>query len=178
MAGYNWNKILNSLPEAHLLQSAQWSEVKGQFGWQPFYLVWQGHGSDLELIVSRDGDLKIKNPAAAALVLERKDISLANNFFQNETIGDRLPLAHNPAVNAGHSGRGVFCIVMGGNGQRRQGAADICWQVGEGGQLWFGRDAAFLDVVQPLLYDFDVGVILSIVQPLFFAGGIIWNNYG
>ena len=72
MAGYNWNKILNSLPEAHLLQSAQWAEVKGQFGWQPFYLVWQGHGSDLELIVSTDGDLKIKNPAAAALVLERR----------------------------------------------------------------------------------------------------------
>ena len=55
-----------------MLQSAQWAEVKGKFGWQPFYLVWQGNGGDLELIVSTDGDLKLKNPAAAALVLERK----------------------------------------------------------------------------------------------------------
>ena len=72
MTGYNWNKILNSLPEAHLLQSAQWAEVKGQFGWQPFFLVWQGQEDDLELLVSTDGDLAIKNPAAAALILERK----------------------------------------------------------------------------------------------------------
>lgn len=69
---HNWNKILNSLPEAHLLQSAQWAEVKGQYGWQPFFLVWQGGGGDLELIVRTDGNFKIKNPAAAALVLERK----------------------------------------------------------------------------------------------------------
>ena len=72
MAGNNWNIILNSLPEAHLLQSAQWAEVKGQYGWQPFFLVWQGGGGDLELTVRTDGDFKIVNPAAAALVLERK----------------------------------------------------------------------------------------------------------
>jgi lipid II:glycine glycyltransferase (peptidoglycan interpeptide bridge formation enzyme) len=68
----NWNKILNSFPEAHLLQSAQWAGVKGQFGWQPYFLIWQQHGSDLELIVITEDDLKVKNPAAAALVLERK----------------------------------------------------------------------------------------------------------
>ncbi len=69
---HNWNKNLNSLPEAHLLQSAQWAEVKGQYGWQPFFLVWQGGGGDLELTVRTDGDFKIINPTAAALVLERK----------------------------------------------------------------------------------------------------------
>ncbi len=72
MTGNNWNKILNSIPGAHLLQSAQWAEVKGQFGWQPFFLVWQGTGDDLELILRKDGDIKIKKPDAAALVLERK----------------------------------------------------------------------------------------------------------
>jgi len=72
MAEYNWNKILNSFPEAHLLQSAQWAEVKGQYGWQPFFLVWHRGGGDLELTVRTDGDIKIKNPTAAALVLERK----------------------------------------------------------------------------------------------------------
>lgn len=68
----NWNKILNSFPEAHLLQSAQWGGVKVQFGWKPFFLIWQQHGSDLELIVITEDDLKVKNPAAAALVLERQ----------------------------------------------------------------------------------------------------------
>jgi lipid II:glycine glycyltransferase (peptidoglycan interpeptide bridge formation enzyme) len=72
MTGHNWNKILNSLPDAHLLQSAQWAGVKGQFGWQPYFLIWQQHESDLELIVITEGDLKVRNPAAAALVLERK----------------------------------------------------------------------------------------------------------
>ncbi|MCK4490062.1 MAG: peptidoglycan bridge formation glycyltransferase FemA/FemB family protein, partial [Anaerolineales bacterium] len=60
------------MPEAHLLQSAQWAELKGHYGWQPFFLVWQGLGGDLELTVRTDGDHKIKNPVAAALVLERK----------------------------------------------------------------------------------------------------------
>ena len=68
----NWNVILSSLPDPHLLQSAQWAEVKNQFGWQPFFLVWQESGGDLELIENPQNELPVRNPAAAALVLERK----------------------------------------------------------------------------------------------------------
>jgi len=68
----NWNEILNSLPGAHLLQSAQWAEVKEHFGWKPFYLVWHFQSADLELTLNTTGEFQVENPAAAALVLERK----------------------------------------------------------------------------------------------------------
>jgi len=72
MNSKNWNEILNSLPGAHLLQSAQWAEVKEHFGWKPFYLVWHVQSADLELTVNTTGVFQVENPAAAALVLERK----------------------------------------------------------------------------------------------------------
>ena len=72
MNGKNWNVILSSLPVPHLLQSAQWAEVKSQFGWQPYYLVWQENSGNLEMIENPQGDLPVTNPAAAALILERK----------------------------------------------------------------------------------------------------------
>ncbi len=67
-----WNKTLCSLPGSHLLQSSQWAEVKTRFGWQPYYLVWDQSGNDLEMKVVSEDELRGKNPVAAALVLERK----------------------------------------------------------------------------------------------------------
>ena len=71
MDSKNWNDILNSLPGAHLLQSAQWAEVKEHFGWKPFYLIWHYQSNNLELIVNRTGEFQVENPAAAALILEK-----------------------------------------------------------------------------------------------------------
>lgn len=50
-----WNEIITGLPVPHLLQSWEWGQVKSQFGWQPFYKVWEEAGQ----------------VTAAALVLER-----------------------------------------------------------------------------------------------------------
>ena len=72
MTGTSWNKIISSFPDHHLLQSAEWAEVKKKFGWEPYYLVWQKNQEVLELTTSRSGVLKISNPAAAALILERQ----------------------------------------------------------------------------------------------------------
>ena len=72
MDSKSWNEILKSLPEAHLLQSAQWAEVKEHFGWKPFYLIWHVQSADLELNVNTTGEFQVENPAAAALALERK----------------------------------------------------------------------------------------------------------
>ena len=52
----SWNTLLASLPEAHILQSWQWAQVKARFGWSPRPTVWH----------DRQG-----NVAAAAMVLER-----------------------------------------------------------------------------------------------------------
>jgi lipid II:glycine glycyltransferase (peptidoglycan interpeptide bridge formation enzyme) len=72
MASQAWNRTIISLPDPHILQTAQWAELKSRFGWRPFYLVWRRNGGGIELTISRSGDLYIKNVAAAALVLERK----------------------------------------------------------------------------------------------------------
>src|SRR3989337_4359479 len=53
----SWNTLLASLPEAHILQSWQWAQVKARFGWSPRPTVWH----------DRQG-----NVAAAAMVLERR----------------------------------------------------------------------------------------------------------
>ncbi len=67
-----WNQILGSFSESHLLQSSQWAEVKTRFGWQPFYLVWDQSGNDLEFKVHSEEESRGKNTVAAALILERK----------------------------------------------------------------------------------------------------------
>jgi len=58
-----WNQTLGSF---------QWAEVKTRFGWQPFYLVWDQSGNDLEFKVHSEEESRGKNTVAAALILERK----------------------------------------------------------------------------------------------------------
>ena len=36
-----WNRMIETLPGAHALQTWQWAEVKSKFGWEPFPLVWR-----------------------------------------------------------------------------------------------------------------------------------------
>ncbi len=36
-----WNRIINQLPNPHLLQTWEWSQVKAKYGWQPLPFVWQ-----------------------------------------------------------------------------------------------------------------------------------------
>ncbi len=33
-----WKQTLGQFPEAHLLQSAEWGELKSDFGWKPVWL--------------------------------------------------------------------------------------------------------------------------------------------
>jgi lipid II:glycine glycyltransferase (peptidoglycan interpeptide bridge formation enzyme) len=51
----DWNEIIASLPDAHLLQSREWAQVKSPVGWEPATRVW--------------GDPD--KPDAAALILYR-----------------------------------------------------------------------------------------------------------
>ncbi len=36
-----WKSLIASLPEAHILQTWQWSQVKAAYGWQPFFVLWR-----------------------------------------------------------------------------------------------------------------------------------------
>jgi lipid II:glycine glycyltransferase (peptidoglycan interpeptide bridge formation enzyme) len=52
----HWNDAVASLPNAHVLQTWEWGQIKSRFGWKPIYMLW------------RDESEKV---VAAALVLER-----------------------------------------------------------------------------------------------------------
>lgn len=52
----NWDSLIATLPEPHLLQAREWGQLKSQFGWWPMHKLWQ------------DGDGRVQ---AAALILER-----------------------------------------------------------------------------------------------------------
>jgi len=52
-----WNALIENLPGAHALQSWQWGQVKSQFGWKPYPLLWRDSGGEIQ---------------AAALLLQRK----------------------------------------------------------------------------------------------------------
>ncbi len=56
MDAKNWNAVITSLPDSHLLQTWEWGQTKIQTGWQPLPQVW------------RDDEGEV---VAAALVLQR-----------------------------------------------------------------------------------------------------------
>ena len=78
-----WNDLIAGLPEAHLLQTYEWSQLKAHYGWQPFYLVWKRgqHGFEIiEIVDVQSGVQSGENPQpsqvaqdvdAAALILRK-----------------------------------------------------------------------------------------------------------
>ena len=36
-----WNDFLSECPDAHLLQTGQWGELKSNFGWEPARIISQ-----------------------------------------------------------------------------------------------------------------------------------------
>jgi peptidoglycan pentaglycine glycine transferase (the first glycine) len=52
----NWDQMIRSLPNAHLLQTSEWAQVKAEVGWRALPMLWRDEHS---------------NPQAAALFLIR-----------------------------------------------------------------------------------------------------------
>lgn len=67
-----WNAIIRNFPATHLLQTAQWADLKAQYGWEPYYLTWEKVAEDWELKIHKDGEFGRGAPSAAGLILERK----------------------------------------------------------------------------------------------------------
>ena len=60
--GLEWNAIIARLPNAHLLQTWEWAQVKAAYGWKSMPFVWDSGSSD-------------RMPVAAAMVLRRQVLS-------------------------------------------------------------------------------------------------------
>jgi peptidoglycan pentaglycine glycine transferase (the first glycine) len=61
-SSFEWNLLISQLPNPHLLQTWEWSQVKAKYGWEPMPFVW---GSEY------DGH----EPVAVAMVLKKQIIS-------------------------------------------------------------------------------------------------------
>lgn len=68
----HWNELIKSLPQAHLLQTSQWADLKARYGWIPKYLVWEERQDGWQMQVNQEADIQAGIPAAAGLVLERE----------------------------------------------------------------------------------------------------------
>ena len=73
MSSNNWSLIISKLPNPNFLQTYEWGQVKGKYGWEPIYLVWDSEGK-----MKEERDIKslsrFHSPSAAALILKRQVI--------------------------------------------------------------------------------------------------------
>ncbi len=73
----NWNKLIATLPDPHLLHTREWASLKFKFGWEAIPIVWIEKGGAIEIYTRESvGDVE-QEPAtakvvAAALLLKRK----------------------------------------------------------------------------------------------------------
>lgn len=56
-----WNGLISDLPNPHLLQTWEWSQVKAKYGWDPMPFIWYAQSSTVN-----------GQPVAAAMVLKRR----------------------------------------------------------------------------------------------------------
>jgi peptidoglycan pentaglycine glycine transferase (the first glycine) len=62
-----WNGLIASLPEAHILQTWQWSQVKAAYGWQPFFALWSvADSGQIDFHIAADPLELISRPGSAA----------------------------------------------------------------------------------------------------------------
>ncbi len=66
-----WNKIVQQLPDPHVLQSWQWGEIKSEYGWEPTPMVWVEEEGGYRMAMGEDIVAAEADPSAAALVLSR-----------------------------------------------------------------------------------------------------------
>jgi lipid II:glycine glycyltransferase (peptidoglycan interpeptide bridge formation enzyme) len=65
-----WNELIAGLPDAHLLQTREWAQVKARYGWEPTFMVWSDTSFRSYRLDQLDR-LDVSGVVAAATVLKR-----------------------------------------------------------------------------------------------------------
>lgn len=70
-----WDRLIAALPNPHLLQTWEWSQVKAKYGWTPLFAVWDGNGGFR--VETDPGSLSTPHfpIRAAALILKKTVLS-------------------------------------------------------------------------------------------------------
>ena len=66
-----WNQLISGLPAPHLLQSYEWGELKGRYGWIPLYAVWDAE-SPMRVENRPEKLSDLPSPVAAAALILKK----------------------------------------------------------------------------------------------------------
>jgi lipid II:glycine glycyltransferase (peptidoglycan interpeptide bridge formation enzyme) len=68
-----WNSIIAELPDSHLLQTWEWSQVKAKYGWKPMSFFWSSKSNKFNRSNMSDlsDELDYSDVVAAAMVLKR-----------------------------------------------------------------------------------------------------------
>lgn len=77
----NWNEIISSLPDPHILQTREWAEVKAQSGWEATPVVWLEIDGEYETCLRSEVNAIDREPVAAALLLQRKMLFGVNVMY-------------------------------------------------------------------------------------------------
>ncbi len=69
-----WREFLQDFPDAHLLQTPEWGELKGAFGWQPIRVIGEDH---------------LGNPAGAQILLREVPFGFSFAYMPMGPVGNR-----------------------------------------------------------------------------------------
>jgi lipid II:glycine glycyltransferase (peptidoglycan interpeptide bridge formation enzyme) len=66
-----WNDLISRLPNPHVLQTWEWSQVKAKYGWDPMPFIWSNKSFKSDISDLSD-KLDLSDIDAAAMVLKRR----------------------------------------------------------------------------------------------------------
>jgi peptidoglycan pentaglycine glycine transferase (the first glycine) len=78
----DWNSRVSCLPHAHILQSWEWGEFKGRYGWRARRLVWEGGRAAAQVLVRAVGGWRAMYVPRGPL-LDWQDPALRNQVLED-----------------------------------------------------------------------------------------------
>ena len=87
-----WNGLIAQLPEAHLLQTYEWGQLKARYGWQPLYLVWRQGQKDFDLFTVDDLQAPLPSGENAGAAPWGQDVEAAALILKKNVIRRALPV--------------------------------------------------------------------------------------
>jgi peptidoglycan pentaglycine glycine transferase (the first glycine) len=90
-----WNHLIAGLPQPHILQTWQWSQVKAAYGWQPFFALWTAADNGKVEYQFAPDTLELTFPAGASNQVQAAALMLLRNVTV-PGFSDRLKLIYIP----------------------------------------------------------------------------------
>ena len=87
-----WNELIAGLPEAHLLQTYEWGQVKARYGWQPLYLVWRSGQKGYQFIETLELPAETRLDKEDAVSSSGNDVEAAALILKKNVLRRGFPV--------------------------------------------------------------------------------------